>query len=64
MNMLLEDGLMNDRILFLKVTILSEFLISQPNLFHSIIIDGKRSVFEKVVFHIYCWNFITLPCSV
>ena len=32
---------MNDIILFLKVSILSEFLIFQSNLFHSIIVEGK-----------------------
>ena len=49
----IADGLMNDRILFLKVTILSEFLISQSNLFHSIIGEGKKSVLEK-----QCFTFI------
>ena len=64
LHVLLADGLMNDRILFLKVAILSEFLIFQSNLFHSIIVEGKKSVLEEVVFHIYCWNFITLHCYV
>ena len=43
----------NDRILFLKVTILSEFLISQSNLFQSIIVEGKK-VFLKES----CFTFI------
>ena len=44
---------MNDRILFLKVSILSEFLISQSNLFHAIIVEGKK-VFLKES----CFTFI------
>ena len=62
LDVLLADDLMNDRIHFLKVIILSEFLISQSSLFHSITVEGKKSVLEK--FHIYWWNFITLLCSV
>ena len=49
---------------FKKVSIRSEFLIFQSILLHSIIVEAKKSVLEKVVFHIYCWNFIALPCSV
>ena len=44
------DGLMNDRILFLKVTILSEFLISQSNLLHSIIVEGKKVFLKSFTF--------------
>ena len=46
LNVLLADDLMNDRIHFLKVIILSEFLISQSSLFHSITVEGKK-VFLK-----------------
>ena len=44
---------MNDRILFLKVSILSEFLISQSNFFHSIIVEGKKVFLKKS-----CFTFI------
>ena len=44
---------MNDRILFSKVSILSEFLIFQSNLFHSIIVEGK-----KVFLKMSCFTFI------
>ena len=44
---------MNEKILFLKVTILSEFLISQSNLFHSIIVEGKSVCLKKS-----CFTFI------
>ena len=47
------DGLMNDRILFLKVSILLEFLISQSNFFHSIIVEGKKVFLKKS-----CFTFI------
>ena len=51
LNALLADGLMNDRILFRKVTILSvEFLISQSNLFRSIIVEGKKFFLKKLCF--------------
>ena len=55
---------MKGKILFLKVSVSSEFLIFRSNLFHSIIVEGEKGFLEKVVFQIYCWNFITLPCSV
>ena len=51
-------------VLFLKVSIHSEFLIFESNLFHSIIVEEKKGVPKKVMFHIYCWNFIAMPCSV
>ena len=47
LNMLLADGLMNYRILFLKVAILSELLIYQPNLLHSIIVEGRKVFLKK-----------------
>ena len=51
--MLLGNGVMNDRILFLKVSILSEFLIFQSNLFHSVIVEGKNIFLNKS-----CFTFI------
>ena len=42
LNVLLADDLMSARIHFLKVAILSEFLISQSNLFHSITVEEKK----------------------
>ena len=44
---------MNDRILFLKVTILLEFLISQSNLFHFILVERKKVLLKKL-----CLTFI------
>ena len=44
---------MNDRILFLNVSILSEFLIFQANSFHSIIVQGKKVFLKKS-----CFTFI------
>ena len=38
-----------ETILFLKVSILSEFLIFQPNLFRSIIVDGKKMLIILVL---------------
>ena len=35
---------------FLKVSILPEFLIFKPNLFHSIIVQGKKVFFKKPYF--------------
>ena len=41
---------MTDRILFLKVSILPKFLIFQSNLFHSIIVEGKKVFLKKSCF--------------
>ena len=40
--------ILNSRILFLKILKLLEFLILRSNLFHSIIVDGKKEFLEKV----------------
>ena len=45
---LLADGLINFRILFLKILKLLEFLMLWSSLFHSIIVDGKKQFFKKV----------------
>ena len=50
----IRDGLTNDRIHFLKVLILSEFLIVESNLFHSVIVEGKKVFLKKS-----CFTFIT-----
>ena len=66
--MLLAHGLMNEKILFLKVTILSEFLISQSNLFHSIIVEGKNVCLKKSCFTfiagvlLHCFVLYNLLC--
>ena len=44
---------MNDRIIFLKVTIHSQLLIPQSNLFHSIIVGGEKVFLKKS-----CFTFI------
>ena len=44
---------MNDKILFLKISILSELLIFQSNLFHSIFVEGKKMFLKKS-----CFTFI------
>ena len=49
LNVLLGDALMNDRILFWKVSILSRRLIFQSNLLHSIIVEGKKSLKNSCV---------------
>ena len=41
---------MNDRIQFLQVLILSEFLIFKPNLFHSTIVEGKKVLLKRSCF--------------
>ena len=46
---LLADGLINFRILFLKILKLLEFLMLWSNLFHSIIVDRKKEFFSKKV---------------
>ena len=51
--MLLGDGLMIDKILFLKVLIVSEFLAFKSNLFHSNIVEGKQVFLKKS-----CFTFI------
>ena len=53
LNKLLRDSLMNDRIIYLKVSILSEFLIFQSNIFDSIIVEGKKVFLKKS-----CFTFI------
>ena len=50
--MLLGEGLINFRILFLKILKLSEFRIDLSILFHSIISEGKKKVFEEIMFKI------------
>ena len=45
---LLADGLINFKILFLKILKLLEFLMLWSSLFHSIIADGKKAFFKKV----------------
>ena len=44
---------MNDRILFLKVLILSKFLIFKSNLFHSINVEEKKVFMKRS-----CFTFI------
>ena len=44
---LLADGLINFRILFLKILKLLEFLMLWSSLFHSIKVDGKKELFKK-----------------
>ena len=51
---------MSDGIVSQKISILSELLIFQSNLFHSIFVEEKK-VFLEVVFHTNCKNFIMLP---
>ena len=46
---LLADGLINFRILFLKILKLLEFLMLWSSLFHSIIVDGKKQFLKKYV---------------
>ena len=46
---LLGDGLINFRILVLKILRLLEFLILWSRLFHSIIVDGKKQFWKKCV---------------
>ena len=41
---------MNGRILFLKVSILSEFLIFQSNLFHQLLLEEKKVFLKKSFF--------------
>ena len=53
-NVLLGDGLINVRILFSNVSIVSEFLMFQSNLLHSIIAEGK-----KVFMRNLCVTFIS-----
>ena len=45
-----EDGRMNLRILVLKIEKLSDFLRQGSKLFHPIMFNGKKEVFENVVF--------------
>ena len=45
----LSDGLINFRILFLRILKLLEFLMLWSNLFHSIIVDRKKEFFSKKV---------------
>ena len=63
LSVLLADGLMNDKILFLKVTILSKCLISQSNLFHSIVVEGKKVSWKSHVLHLLLeFYYIALFC--
>ena len=55
--MLLGDGPVNDRILFFKVSILSEFLIFQSYLFHSVIVEGKVFL-KKLSFTFFIGNLL------
>ena len=50
---------MIDRIIFVRVSVLSEFLIFQSNLFHSVITEEKQVFLKKKT----KWYFIALPCS-
>ena len=45
---LLEEGLINFRILFLKTTKLFEFQRVGSELFHSTIVEGKREFLKKL----------------
>ena len=47
---LLGDGLIYFRIFFKKILKLCEFRIDLSRLFHSIITDGKKRVFEETLF--------------
>ena len=58
LNMLLRDSLMNFRIPFFKEFRLFDLFI----LFNYCL--RKKSIFERIVFQIYPWNFVALPCSV
>ena len=46
---LLADGLINFRILFLKILKLLEFLMLWSSSFHSILVDEKKEFFKKYV---------------
>ena len=50
--MLLEDRLTSDKILFLNVSILPEFLSSHL-IYSTQLLSKEKSILEKVVFHIY-----------
>ena len=52
LNALLGDGVINDRIILLKASILSKPLIFQSNLFHSIIVEGKNVLSKKSCFNL------------
>ena len=58
---LLGNGLINGRILFLEVLILSEFLIFQSNLFDSITVEGKKVFLTKPCFTFI--NGILIECT-
>ena len=44
-----EDGLINFKILFLKAEKVSEFLIFKSKLFHSMTVDGKKRISERIM---------------
>ena len=44
----LEDGLINFKILFLKAEKVLKFLIFKSKLFHSMTVDGKKRIYEKL----------------
>ena len=45
---------MIDRIIFVRVSVLSEFLIFQSNLFHSVITEEKQVFLKKNKVVFYC----------
>ena len=55
-----EDGRMNLRILVLKIEKLSDFLRQGSKLFHPIMVNGKKEVFENVVFWVYKGNVMQI----
>ena len=61
--MLLGDGRMNFKILFLKIKKLSEFLILLSRLFQSITVDEKHEFLEKVCLTLLR-NDVNISCSV
>ena len=62
LNGLLGDGLINIKILFSKVSIFSKFWMFQSNLFHSIIVEGKKLLLRKSC--VTCITGILLHLSV
>ena len=58
---------MASRILLLKTEKLSNFVRQGSKSFHLVMVNGKKSVFEKVVFCVYIWlinQFVLLHLQV
>ena len=43
---------------------LSEFLKSEANLFHSIMANGKKGIFEKIMMNFEEWNISSVSSNV